>query len=163
MYDLFFSLFTIFFLLIFSFLLFFINSDIFYEILIFVIVFYLTIIFFIFNLTNLFNYFNIKNLQKSNKLYNIVISLIFVSLFFLIGCNFYNIIFNKISKNIISKKNNVIVNCVSTNEYCNYTNKIYNLDKNIIFQKFIHILILYIFLIIIFYFYNKKNSEIIDE
>ena len=125
------------------------------------IFFILTIVFFVFNLNNDFSDFSpIDNENSKLKIFLSVLT--FVLLFAIIGLNFEKIN-NTSSKFII--KNSLLKDDLKVpteqNEqiYDMYVENISLLNQNKIFQKLTHIIMFYVCLVVVLYFFNRRDDN----
>lgn len=137
------------------------------EFIIISIFFLFAIIFFIFNLHNDYNDSHVAERNKINLKLNLAI-LFFLISFILIALNFYHISTTHseyIVRNIQTSHNINIRHFRSNkqNEDMEYNENISILNQNKVFQKLTHIIMLYVCIVTILYFYNKKENKEEDE
>lgn len=133
------------------------------EFLVISIFFLFAIIFFIFNLHNDYNDSHLAEKTIINHKLNLSI-LVFLVSFILIALNFY-----KISKapneyvvrNINYAQNIDIKNYRGNlqNKSIEYTENISLLNQNKIFEKLTHVVMLYVCIVTILYFFNRRNED----
>lgn len=131
------------------------------EFLVINIFFILAVIFFLFNLSDDFTEFYITK-QKKSKSKKTIISLALISVFCVIGLNFYKINTN----NINIKARNILIedtkNISLDNQdiaYDSYIENLSLLNQNKLFQKLTHIIMFYICLVIILYYFNRRGLD----
>ncbi len=137
------------------------------EFIIISIFFLFAIIFFIFNLHNDYNDSHVAERNKINLKLNLAI-LFFLISFILIALNFYHISTTHseyIVRNIQTSHNINIRHFRSNkqNEDMEYNENISILNQNKVFQKLTHIIMLYVCIVTILYFYNKKENKEEDK
>lgn len=137
------------------------------EFIIISIFFLFAIIFFIFNLHNDYNDSHVAERNKINLKLNLAI-LFFLISFILIALNFYHISTTHseyIVRNIQTSHNINIRHFRSNkqSEDMEYNENISILNQNKVFQKLTHIIMLYVCIVTILYFYNKKENKEEDE
>lgn len=132
------------------------------EFLIVSIFFLFAIIFFIFNLHNDYNNTAIDNKPDINTKLNLMI-LVFFIVFLLIGMNFYKISKTQseyIVRNINYTQNMDIRNYRNNNgDAIEYAENISLLNQNKLFQKLTHIAMLYVCIVTILYFFNRRDED----
>lgn len=137
------------------------------EFIIISIFFLFAIIFFIFNLHNDYNDSHVAERNKINLKLNLSI-LVFLISFILIGLNFYHIATTQseyIVRNVNATTNINIRHFRSNNQNVDieYSENISLLNQNKVFQKLTHIIMLYVCIVTILYFYNKKENKEEEE
>ncbi len=137
------------------------------EFIIISIFFLFAIIFFIFNLHNDYNDSHVAERNKINLKLNLSI-LVFLISFILIGLNFYHITTTQseyIVRNVNATTNINIRHFRSNNQNADieYSENISLLNQNKVFQKLTHVIMLYVCIVTILYFYNKKENKEEEE
>ena len=130
------------------------------EFLVVSIFFILTVTFFIFNIDNIHTENEIDDNYYKLKVFCAII--IFFLAFSIIGLNFFKINFDKSNMLIRNVTVSDELNIIDKNNYKDfdsYAENILLLNQNKIFQKLTHIVMLYICLVIVFYFFNKKEDN----
>lgn len=133
------------------------------EFLIVSIFFLFAIIFFIFNLHNDYNDSHVAEQTTINNKLNISIIVLLVS-FILIGMNFYKI--SKAQSEYVVRNINYAQNINiknyrgdTQNNSIDYVENISLLNQNKIFGKLTHIIMLYVCIVTILYFFNRRNED----
>lgn len=133
------------------------------EFLVISIFFLFAIIFFIFNLHNDYNDSHVTTQNTNNNKLNLLI-LIFLASFILMGMNFYKISkapSEYVVRNINYAQNINIKNYRgdTQNNSIDYVENISLLNQNKIFGKLTHIIMLYVCIVTILYFFNRRNED----
>lgn len=133
------------------------------EFLIVSIFFLFAIIFFIFNLHNDYNDSHVADQTTINYKLNFLLIILLAS-FILIGVNFYKISKAQseyVVRNINYAQNIDIKNYRGNlqNKSMEYTENISLLNQNKIFGKLTHIIMLYVCIVTILYFFNRRNED----
>ncbi len=160
-YNVFLSLFTSIFLIIFIASTMLTQQIYLGEFLVISIFFILTIVFFVFNLNNNFDDSSIVDDKKSKlKIFLAVLASAF--LFGIIGFNFKKIDNTNskfIIKNSLVKDDLKLPKDQDEQTYDVYVENISLLNQNKIFQKLTHIIMFYVCLVVILYFFNRRSDN----
>ncbi len=131
------------------------------EFLVISIFFILTIVFFVFNLNNNFDDSSIVDDKKSKlKIFLAVLASAF--LFGIIGFNFKKIDNTNskfIVRNSLVKDDLRLPKDQDEHTYDGYVENISLLNQNKIFQKLTHIIMFYVCLVVILYFFNRRSDN----
>lgn len=131
------------------------------EFLVISIFFILTIVFFVFNLNNNFDDSSVVD-DKKSKLKIFLAVLVAIFLFSIIGFNFKRIdnTNNKfVVRNSLVKDDLKLQNDKDDQSYDSYVENISLLNQNKIFQKLTHIIMFYVCLVVVLYFFNRRNDN----